>query len=227
MGGILGTGGDILPDYERVPVNDVQVSLHRLLKLLRSTGRSTGFLLSGAIVPIIDVRRLIEDEFAGSLDPSQGDTSEMYADIVGTGAAGFQAVCQIFNPLGSATTFQLLSARVNNAVGATFNGELHDGAFAVADANGVLVRGPAVLGSANDDCVARFFGNDGTALPTRLKVTMQVQMAAGALNANADLEFIERPLWLPPGRGWCVRNAANAAGTNMLVNFRWREFPRT
>jgi len=213
-----------MPNIGGIDLKPVQVSLRRLLQFLQVKGRQS-FELSSAVVPIIDVRRILEDEQGQFLDPTRGDTQEMYGDILGTGAAGFQAVCQIFNPVGSGRTVQLFSAAVINLVGATFNGELHDGAFAVPDANGILVRGPAILNSANDDCAARFFGNDGTALPTRLKVTMQAQMNAGTLNANAELEFIKRPLWLPPGRGWCVRNVANVAGSNMIVNFRFREYP--
>jgi len=214
---------DLIPDYARVPVQDVQVSLHRLLRLLRSTGRSSGFLLSGAVVPTIDVRALIELEEGGALDNSEGDTSEMYGSAAMIGGAGFQAVTQIFNPLGSGVMLQVLSARLNTTIAGTFNGEIHDAAFAVLDANGELVRGCAVIG--RGDCRARLFGNDGTALPTRLEVFYQAQLTAGATQPNAFEEFVQRPIWIPGGRGLCVKNASNGAGTNGILNLRWREIP--
>jgi hypothetical protein len=220
----MGLGDFFSRRQEQVPgieIQDVQVSLHRLLKLLRSTGRSTGFGLSSAVVPVVDVRRLIEEEEQGSLDPSRGDPLEFYADGSVPGGAAFQSTYQIFNPVGSKVMIQLLNARLNNAISSTFNLELHDGPFPLAEGNGILVRGPAILNNANDDCQARFFGQDGIGVnPTRLKVIHQEQMSI----VNATFEMCVRPLWIPPGRGVCMRNVANGAGTSFIGNYRFREY---
>lgn len=49
----------------------VQVSLQRLMQLLDVKGGDAGFDLSSAIVPVVDVTRLLEAEFGASIQLSQ------------------------------------------------------------------------------------------------------------------------------------------------------------
>lgn len=162
------------------------------------------------------------------LEPQADLVSEFSGSLVGTGAVGppvRRPTCQLFNP---ATGGVLV--KINRILSSAFAGGSHlleiidRAADTLHDRTEVppLVTNNLIPLStaAEHEPVAQLRTNElgGAGEPVRLRVIRQFRQAA-----DQNLELIQRPMYLQPGRNVAVTNNQGAAGTVFLVTYEWEE----
>lgn len=200
-----------LPGMPGVRLSAVQVSLRRLLRLLNVTGSSPGFDLSSAVVPIVDVSRLVELEGdrANYLRPDiESDGYMGEAEVAAS--VGNPDLIQLWNPIGSGVVVLLQSA-------SAFHSQVSD----------LMLRYSGVQAANLHANVMRSKSGFG-AHPT-LQLRWQnapqgglLQRRTYAANTTSIWEFLE-PIRIRPGVGVAIETIS--LNLNLTANFECRVVP--
>lgn len=208
-----------------ITLSGVQVSLQNLIKLLQIKGRNPGFDLSSAVVPIVDISRLIELEYGAPLAPDQFGDEYVCMVVSANGSVGPPVVpniVQIFNPASSPVNLEV-TAFVADYFSATTLQVGVRSAPCNTDRSASIVN--ASRGSVGGGYGQVRENTDATgAVPARDGVLTSYEGAQRAVLNH----MLGRRWTLPPGKGYDlhITGQAGAAGTQFIANFYWRELQR-
>jgi hypothetical protein len=209
----------------------VDVTLRTLMRVMGLSGRIRGGVdLSGQVLPVVDVTRLIESESGKLLvshpldSETQAQRAFMVAQEFGPSGVGLLAVTALSNPVGSGVVVYLDHASCIN--------------LQVADVNVYLrysrtAELPANVGNTPRNAIAKDQGGAGDILG---KAVFRWAFQAGSLNGTfgfrrmtatnplADFTFPRNSVRIDPGHAIGLEPRT----TNVTVGFMyaWREYPQ-